>query len=68
MCADVPMVLIARTDANAAKLLTSDVDERDRPFLAGGRTIEGFYQVQAGLDQAIARAVAYAPYADLVLV
>jgi isocitrate lyase len=63
---DVPTVLIARTDANAANLLTSDVDERDKPFLAGGRTTEGFYRVGAGLDQAIARAVAYAPYADLL--
>ena len=63
---DVPTVLIARTDANAASLLTSDVDERDKPFLTGGRTMEGFYRVRAGLDQAIARAVAYAPYADLL--
>jgi len=63
---DVPTVLIARTDANAASLLTSDVDERDKPFLTGGRTMEGFYRVRAGLDQAIARAVAYAPYVDLL--
>jgi isocitrate lyase len=63
---EVPTVLIARTDANAASLLTSDVDERDKPFLAGERTTEGFYRVRAGLDQAIARAVAYAPYVDLL--
>ena len=63
---DVPTVLIARTDANAAKLLTSDVDERDAPFITGERTPEGFYRVKAGIDQAIARGLAYAPYADLV--
>ncbi|MCL4814390.1 MAG: isocitrate lyase, partial [Vicinamibacteraceae bacterium] len=62
----VPTVLIARTDANAANLLTSDVDERDRPFCTGKRTVEGFYEVRPGLDQAIARGLAYAPYADLV--
>lgn len=62
----VPTLVIARTDANAANLLTSDVDERDRPFLTGERTTEGFYRVRAGLDQAIARGLAYAPYADLV--
>jgi isocitrate lyase len=63
---DVPMMLIARTDANGASLLTSDVDERDWPFLEGERTAEGFYHVRAGLDQAIARGLAYAPYADLI--
>jgi isocitrate lyase len=63
---DVPTVLIARTDANAANLLTSDIDERDRPFLTGERTAEGFFRVRAGLDQAIARGLAYAPYADLI--
>ncbi|SHK18574.1 isocitrate lyase [Rhodothermus profundi] len=62
----VPTVIIARTDANAATLLTSDIDERDHPFLTGERTPEGFYRVRAGLDQAIARALAYAPYADLI--
>jgi isocitrate lyase len=62
----VPTVLVARTDAEAANLLTSDVDERDRPFITGERTAEGFYHTRSGLDQAIARAVAYAPYADLV--
>ncbi|MBX6364916.1 MAG: isocitrate lyase [Gemmatimonadetes bacterium] len=63
---DVPMLLVARTDANAATLLTSDVDERDREFCEGGRTPEGFYRVRCGLDAAIARARAYAPYADLL--
>lgn len=63
---DVPSVLIARTDANAAGLLTSDIDERDRAFCTGERTPEGFFLVKAGLDQAIARALSYAPYADLV--
>ena len=59
-------ILIARTDADGAGLLTSDVDERDHPFLTGERTVEGFFGVKAGLDQAIARALAYAPYADMV--
>ena len=59
-------ILIARTDADGAGLLTSDVDERDRAFLTGGRTAEGFFTVKSGLDQAIARALAYAPYADIV--
>jgi isocitrate lyase len=63
---DVPTVLIARTDALAAGLLTSDVDSRDRRFITGERTIEGFHVVRPGLDQAIARGVAYAPYADMV--
>src|SRR5579862_1337601 len=65
---NVPTVLIARTDAEASGLLTSDVDERDRPFVdtSAGRTPEGFVYVKAGLDQAIARGLAYAPYADLV--
>ncbi|MGI6127133.1 MAG: isocitrate lyase [Planifilum sp.] len=62
----VPTILIARTDANAAKLLTSDVDPRDREFITGERTAEGFFRVRAGLDQAIARGLAYAPYADLI--
>jgi isocitrate lyase len=62
----VPTVVIARTDAQAATLLTSDVDERDRPFLTGERTAEGYYSVRNGLDAAIARALAYAPLADLV--
>ncbi|MCO5168508.1 MAG: isocitrate lyase [Planctomycetes bacterium] len=63
---DVPTVIIARTDAESARLLTSDVDERDRPFLAGERTPEGFYRIQGGLEQAIARGRVYARYADLV--
>jgi isocitrate lyase len=63
---DAPTVIIARTDANAANLLTSDVDERDKPFTTGERSVEGFYRVRAGLDQAIARAVSYAPYVDML--
>ncbi|TNE89611.1 MAG: isocitrate lyase [Deltaproteobacteria bacterium] len=62
----VPTLLIARTDANAAKLLMSDIDERDHEFMTGERTPEGFYRTTGGLDQAIARGLAYAPYADLV--
>ncbi|MAE76254.1 MAG: isocitrate lyase [Planctomycetes bacterium] len=62
----VPTVLVARTDAQAAKLVTSDIDERDQPFLTGERTPEGFFHVRSGLDQAIARGLAYAPYADLL--
>jgi isocitrate lyase len=62
----VPTLLVARTDADAANLLTSDIDERDRPFISGERTAEGFFRVKAGLDQAIARGLAYAPLADLV--
>jgi malate synthase len=64
--AGVPVVLIARTDADSAKLLTSDFDELDKPFCTGERTEEGFYQIRAGLDLAIARAVRYAPYADMI--
>src|SRR5688500_14836594 len=64
--AGVPTLLIARTDADAATLLTSDADERDAQFLTGERTPEGFYCVRAGVDAAIARGLAYAPYADLV--
>ena len=62
----VSTVLIARTDAHSASLITSDVDARDRPFMSGGRTAEGFFRVRAGLEAAIARGLAYAPYADLV--
>ncbi len=62
----VPTVVLARTDANAAALLTSDVDERDHPFVTGDRTNEGFFETRAGLDQAISRGLAYAPYADLL--
>jgi isocitrate lyase len=63
---DVPTILVARTDANGAQLLTSDIDERDRQFITGERTPEGFYRIKAGLDTAIARGLAYAPYADLI--
>ena len=63
---DVPTVLIARTDANSAKLITSDVDPRDREFMGNGRTSEGFHALRSGLDAAIARGLAYAPYADLI--
>jgi isocitrate lyase len=63
---DVPILVVARTDANGATLLTSDVDERDHPFLAGERTSEGFHRVRDGLEPAIARSLAYAPYADLL--
>lgn len=59
-------IIIARTDANAATLLTSDIDERDHPFITGERTMEGFFRLRSGLDQAIARALSYAPYADLL--
>lgn len=61
-----PTVIMARTDANAADLITSDVDEADAEFITGERTAEGFYRTRAGLDQAIARGLAYAPYADLI--
>lgn len=63
---DVPTVLIARTDANSAKLITSDIDERDHEFMTGERTPEGFYKITGGLDMGIARGLAYAPYADLL--
>ncbi len=62
----VPTVILARTDAEAADLVTSDVDERDRPFLTGERTAEGFYRSRKGFEQALARGLAYAEYADLV--
>ncbi len=62
----VPSIVLARTDANAANLLTADIDERDAPFVTGERTPEGFYTTNAGIDQAIARGIAYAPYADLL--
>jgi isocitrate lyase len=62
----VPTVLLARTDAQAAGLITSDVDEYDREFITGDRTVEGFYETRAGLDQAISRGLAYAPWADLL--
>jgi isocitrate lyase len=62
----VPTLILARTDANSAHLLTSDVDPRDREFLTGDRTAEGFYRIRGGLDSAIARSIAYAPYVDLL--
>ena len=62
----VPTIILARTDANAADLLTSDIDPLDAPFITGERTPEGFYRTKASLDQAIARGLAYAPYADLL--
>lgn len=62
----VPTVLIARTDADAANLITSNADDRDQDFITGERTAEGFYRTKAGLDQAIARGLAYAPYADML--
>ncbi|MDV2581395.1 isocitrate lyase [Alkalibacillus haloalkaliphilus] len=61
-----PTVIIARTDANAADLITSDIDPYDEPFLTGERTVEGFYRTKPGIDQAISRGLAYAPYADLL--
>jgi isocitrate lyase len=65
---DVPTVLLCRTDAQSAQLLTSDIDERDRPFISGERTAEGFFRIRPGLgvEYAIARSLAYAPYADLL--
>lgn len=62
----VPTIIIARTDADAADLITSDIDERDHAFITGERTPEGFFRTKAGIDQAIARGLAYAPYADLI--
>ncbi|MDQ3446571.1 MAG: isocitrate lyase [Pseudomonadota bacterium] len=64
--AGVPTVLLARTDAEAADLVTSDVDENDAPYLTGQRTVEGFFKTQPGLQQAVSRGLAYAPYADLL--
>lgn len=63
---DVPTLIIARTDAEAANLITTDIDERDRVFITGERTGEGFYYVRNGVEQCIARGIAYAPYADLI--
>ncbi|MFZ9311593.1 MAG: isocitrate lyase [Arenimonas sp.] len=62
----VPTILVARTDAEAADLITSDIDDIDKPFCTGERTVEGFYKTRPGIDQAISRGLAYAPYADLV--
>jgi isocitrate lyase len=63
---NVPTIIVARTDAMGANLLTSDIDPRDHEFLSGERTVEGFYRVNHGIEQAISRGLAYAPYADLV--
>jgi isocitrate lyase len=63
---NVPAILVARTDANSAKLLTSDIDPRDQEFITGERTTEGFFVLRGGLEAAIARGLAYAPYADLI--
>lgn len=63
---DVPTVIVARTDANGASLITSDIDPRDRKFVTGERSPDGFYRIKAGLDAAIARAVSYAPYSDMI--
>jgi len=65
---DVPTIIVARTDANGAHIITSDVDPRDREFITGERTPEGFYRMRGGIDAAIARGLAYAPYADLLWV
>ena len=62
----VPTILVARTDANGAKLITSDVDSYDRPFITGERTAEGFYRIRSGIETAISRGLAYAPYVDLI--
>ena len=66
--AGVPTIIVGRTDSLAANLVTSDIDERDRPFLTGGRTAEGFYETAPGIDTVLARGHAYAPYADLLWV
>lgn len=63
---DVPTIVVARTDAHAAQLITSDIDERDREFITGERTAEGFYRIREGIETAIARGLAYAPYADVI--
>ncbi|MEI7669545.1 MAG: isocitrate lyase [Pseudomonadota bacterium] len=63
---NVPSIIVARTDANGAYLLTSDIDENDKPFITGERTVEGFYQTRGGIDWAISRGLQYAPYCDLI--
>ena len=63
---DVPTIVVARTDANSAQLLRSDIDEIDRPFIVGERTVEGYYRINGGLEMAISRGLAYAPYADVL--
>ena len=64
--ADVPLIILARTDANAAKLITNDHDENDKKFLTGERSPEGFFYVKNGIAQAISRGLSYAPYSDLI--
>ncbi len=64
--ANVELIILARTDANAAKLITNDHDDNDKPFLTGKRSPEGFFYVREGIEQAISRGIAYAPYADLL--
>src|SRR5690606_13506790 len=64
--AGVPTLIVARTDAHSANLVTSDIDPRDEPFLTGERTAEGFYRVRGGLEPCITRGLAYAPHADLL--
>ena len=66
MCPLVPTLIVARTDADAARLITSDVDTYDSAFITGTRSQEGFYAITGGIDMAISRGLAYAPYADLV--
>src|SRR5207344_485034 len=61
-----PTILLARTDAEAADLVTSDVDDNDKPFMTGERTVEGFFKTRNGLEQSISRGLAYSPYADLI--
>ena len=63
---EVPLIIVARTDANSAKLITNNFDEKDKPFLTGERSPEGFYYVKAGIDQAISRGLAYSSYSDLI--
>src|SRR5882757_1917479 len=65
-CMGVPTIILARTDAEAADLVTSDIDDNDKPFFTGERTVEGFYKTRNGLDQAVSRGLAYAPYADMI--
>lgn len=62
----IPTLVIARTDAEAARLITSDIDPRDQPFITGERTVEGFYELEGGLEYAISRSLSYAPYADMI--
>jgi isocitrate lyase len=64
--AGVPTLIVARTDAMGAGLVTTDIDENDKPFLTGKRTVEGFYESKQGIEQAISRGLSYAPYADLI--